>query len=132
MQLDEQLFDAVVAAASIRTHGASRRQRQLIGKLMRDVDPDPIRRALDTFQRQEKAAKALFRRAEEWRDRIVQDGHDALHEFAELTGRENGELSALVDEYLDTGGDSGRRALHRRIFRLVHADLAAMVQNCTG
>jgi len=130
MDLDENLFDAVIAAMKMKSHGASRRQRQLIGKLMRNVDPEPIRRALDAFQHQERTAKDVFRRAEEWRDRIVQCGYPGLNEFFDMTGRENRDLSILLNEYAATIADSGRRALQRKIFRLVHAELTTMVQNC--
>ncbi len=130
MDLDENLFDAVIAAAKMQSHGALRRQCQLIGRLMRNVDPEPIRRALDALQHQEKTAKDVFRRAEEWRDRIVQRGYPGLSEFFDMTGRKNGDLSILLIEYAATTGDSGRRVLQRKIFRLVHAELTTMVQNC--
>ncbi len=130
MDLDENLFDAVIAAAKMKSHGALRRQCQLIGRLMRNVDPEQIRRALDALQHQEKTAKDVFRRAEEWRDRIVQCGYPGLNEFFDMTGRKNGDLSILLIEYAATTGDSGRRVLQRKIFRLVHAELTTMVQNC--
>ena len=71
MNLDSRLLDAVLDAKSIKAHGALRRQKQLIGKLMRDVDPEPIRIALEVFTRHERMEKALFRDAETWRDRLV-------------------------------------------------------------
>ena len=37
MPLDDALREAIVAAASMRSRGALRRQKQLIGKLMRDL-----------------------------------------------------------------------------------------------
>ena len=132
MELDENLFDAVTAAARIKSRGAFRRQCQLIGRLMGNVDPEPIRRALEVLQRQERTEKDIFRRAEEWRDRIVRDGQQGLSEFFEVTGRQNGDLSSLSNEYNAASGDTARRALRRQIFRLVHAELATVVQNCAG
>jgi ribosome-associated protein len=129
MQLDENLFDAVTAARKMTSRNAIRRQCQLIGKYMRNVDPEPIRRALETFQQQEKSEKEIFRRAELWRDRIVQGGQPELHAFFDKTGAENEDLSALLQEYLTTADDPARRASRRKIFRMVHADLATMVQN---
>jgi ribosome-associated protein len=38
LDLPESLMDAIRAARKIRQHGALRRQRQLIGKLMRKID----------------------------------------------------------------------------------------------
>ena len=124
MGLPQNLFDAVTEAARIKSRGALRRQRQLIGKLMRNVDPGPIRRALDDFQFEEKKAKDIFRQAESWRDRLVSHGQARLKEFFEMTGTENAELSSLLSEFAVTSTDAGRRALRRRIFRLVHAELS--------
>ena len=46
MDLDEDLLEAVLEAKRIKKHGALRRQKQYIGKLMSRVDPEPIRAAL--------------------------------------------------------------------------------------
>ena len=132
MELDESLFDAVSAAASVKSRGALRRQCQLIGKLMRNVDPEPIRLALEALQRQQKDDKEIFRRAEYWRDQIVQREHDALRQFFEMTGHVNGDLSSLLNAYLACPADSAKIALRRKIFRQVHEDLSEMVQNCPG
>lgn len=132
MNLNENLLDAVTTASKIKSRGALRRQRQLIGKLMRDVDPAPIRRELDAIQRQEKTAKDIFRRAERWRDRIVQREHDGLKEFFDMTGMDNEQLASLVEEYLTATGNPARRALRRKIFQQIHNELTAAVQNCGG
>ena len=50
--LDEDLMEAVVEARRIKKHGALRRQKQYIGKLMgRLDDPEPIREALERLRR---------------------------------------------------------------------------------
>jgi len=49
--LDEDLLDAVQEARRIKAHGALRRQKQYIGKLMRHVDPEPINAALERLRR---------------------------------------------------------------------------------
>lgn len=46
LSLDESLLEAVMAARHIKSHGALRRQKQYIGKLMRHIDPEPIRAGL--------------------------------------------------------------------------------------
>ena len=123
MELPENRFDAVTAASGIKSRGALRRQCQLIGKLMRNVDPEPIRRAIENLQRQERADKKIFKRAEHWRDRIVEGRHGGLNEFFEVTGSSSGDLSSMLDEYLAVPQESGRRALRKRIFRQVHEEL---------
>jgi ribosome-associated protein len=44
--LDEDLLEAVLDARKIKSHSALRRQKQYIGKIMRHVDPEPIRAAM--------------------------------------------------------------------------------------
>ncbi|MBT8082655.1 MAG: DUF615 domain-containing protein [Gammaproteobacteria bacterium] len=51
MELDEDLLDAVLEAQRMKKHGALRRQKQLIGKLMGRIDPEPIRAALQRLHR---------------------------------------------------------------------------------
>lgn len=46
LSLDDDLREAVMAARQIRAHGALRRQKQYIGKLMRHIDPEPLRAEL--------------------------------------------------------------------------------------
>lgn len=43
LPLDEALLEAVLEAQQIKAHGALRRQKQYIGKLMRHIDPEPLR-----------------------------------------------------------------------------------------
>lgn len=49
--LDEDLLEAVMEARRIKKHGALRRQKQYIGKLMGRIDPEPIRAALERLRR---------------------------------------------------------------------------------
>ncbi len=51
MNLDGDLFQAVLEAKRIRKRGALRRQKQYIGKLMSRIDPEPIRVALERLRR---------------------------------------------------------------------------------
>ena len=44
--LDETLLEAVLEARRIKSNSALRRQKQYIGKIMRSVDPEPIRAAI--------------------------------------------------------------------------------------
>ena len=120
MRLEEKLFDAVVAAAGMKSHGALRRQYQLIGKLMRDVDPEPIRLALEALQYQEKKEKETFRQAEHWRDRITTNELEGLDEFFAMIGSANEDLTSLTQEYFANPADTVRRVLRRKIFRRVH------------
>ncbi len=43
LPLDEGLLEAILEAQQMKAHGALRRQKQYIGKLMRHIDPEPLR-----------------------------------------------------------------------------------------
>jgi ribosome-associated protein len=81
VEMPEELRDAVVEARRITGHEARRRQLQFIGRLMRDVDPAPIRARLDEWRGQSREATAQLHAVERWRDRLIADD-DALTEFA--------------------------------------------------
>ena len=51
MDLDDELLEAIQDARRIKSHGALRRQKQFIGKLMRGIDPEPVRAALERVRR---------------------------------------------------------------------------------
>lgn len=51
MDIDDDLLAAIQDARRIKSRGALRRQKQFIGKLMRGIDPEPIRAALERVRR---------------------------------------------------------------------------------
>jgi ribosome-associated protein len=51
LPLDENLREAVLEAQQMKAHGALRRQKQYIGKLMRHIDPEPIRDEMAKLRR---------------------------------------------------------------------------------
>jgi ribosome-associated protein len=83
LPLPDPLRAAVEMARRITSRGALRRQRQYIGRLMCDIDPAPIRAALEQLRGTDRASKARFQEHERWRDRLIAEGDTALAEFLE-------------------------------------------------
>jgi ribosome-associated protein len=125
MPLDQSLFQAVVRAKDMRSRGALRRQRQLIGKLMREADAESIQASLDDLSRQDRLAKETFREAERWRDKLSTEGVSAAAEFANQTGHASTSLEKLLLELDAAITEAARRGIRRRVFREVHKVLAA-------
>ncbi|MDH5246420.1 MAG: DUF615 domain-containing protein [Betaproteobacteria bacterium] len=69
--LPERLIDAIREARSITAWGGRKRQLQYVGKLMRDVDPEPIRRRLDLWAHGHAVDSARQHALEQWRDRLI-------------------------------------------------------------
>lgn len=113
----------------MRAHGALRRQKQLIGKLMRDIDPDPIRQALYTVGGDERLARRVFRETEAWRDRITGQDSGALQALFDYLGHHNDALADELKAFRSAVDDRFRKQAKRRIFREIHKEIESKVQN---
>lgn len=80
--LPEKLYDAIIIAKNIRQHGGQKRQLQFIGKLMRDIDPEPIQLALKAIQRQRAIQTKKHHQIEHWRDQLLLHSSEAIAELA--------------------------------------------------
>jgi ribosome-associated protein len=97
LELPEKLADALELARRITRHGAALRQRQFVAKLMRGLDPEPIRLALEADAQASRQEAARFRRAERWRDRLIADRDAAIERFiAEFPAADTAALESLV------------------------------------
>ncbi|CNG98148.1 putative alpha helix protein [Yersinia thracica] len=81
--LDEDLLAAVELAQKIKKEGR-RRQIQLIGKMLRARDVEPIQTALDKLKTRHNQQVSLFHKLELLRDRLVEEGDDAIPTVLEL------------------------------------------------
>jgi ribosome-associated protein len=78
--LPERLVDAIGEARGITAWGGRKRALQYVGKLMREVDPEPIRRRLDAWAQGLHQDAAQQHALERWRERLLAepDALDAL------------------------------------------------------
>ena len=129
LPIDERLRDAVLAASRMRAHGALRRQKQLIGKLMRDADPEPIRNALEARSADDRLAKRVFADAERWRDRITAGGGETVVEFCERSGASAEPLRDLLTRIRSAPSDRIEKGLRRQLFREIHDALMAAARD---
>ena len=64
IDMPENLLVALLDTQRIHAHGARKRQMQLVGKLMRGVDPVPLQEAIDVVKGISAQAKAGQQRLE--------------------------------------------------------------------
>ena len=69
--LPDRLVEAIVAARAITAWGGRKRQFHYVGKLMRDVDPEPIARRLDLLSHGQDIDAARQHALERWRERLI-------------------------------------------------------------
>jgi len=125
LALPEKLADAIALARRISGGGALARQRQFVAKLMRGLDLEPLRMALDTHADAARLDAARFRRAERWRDRLVEGGEAAIAEFVAEFSEDREELARLVTAAREERRTGKATGAGRRLFRRVQEVLAA-------
>jgi ribosome-associated protein len=79
--LPVELFDAVQFAKTIKQRIALKRQMQYIGTLMRKIDPEPIKEAIDHLKHGNYKKAAAFKEIEKWRDELTSGNKTLMEEI---------------------------------------------------
>jgi ribosome-associated protein len=130
LDLPEALVDAVREARRIKARGGGARQRQYIGKLMRDIDLEPVRAFIASRNTVDAHEADRFKRVEAWRERLITEGAPALEELMRWRpGLDRDEwsrrLSAAREERARTGATgTASRELFRALRSLFDADVS--------
>ena len=128
LSIDERLMRAVQTARGIKQHGALRRQKQLIGKLMKNVDAEPIRIALRLLQADDVRNKKIFASAERWRDQLFKDSKSAFEAFSAATSGPDDQLRRLLSDLDVVFDERKEKTVRRQIFRRVHEILVKIAK----
>jgi ribosome-associated protein len=78
LDLPDNLFVALCDLKRLPSHGAQIRQRQYIGKLMRNIDPEPVLARLAEKKLRHDSEIRRFQKVERWRDRLLSDPTGAV------------------------------------------------------
>jgi ribosome-associated protein len=84
--LPDDVREAVDTGRRITAGGAKARHRLFIGKLLRRIDVEPIRTALERRSETDRQRVQREKSIERWRDRLLADEADAWTELAVLVG----------------------------------------------
>lgn len=126
LPLTEDLMQALAFYDSLSEGEAARRQRQYIGKLMREADVPAIMEALKKLESPHAIQMARFHSAENWREkllstteteRMAEEFFETFRLKAEMA--EKGDLIKLAQRCRLAGGSDP--ALKRNLFRQILA-----------
>ena len=124
LPLPDNLRRAIVEAKLLKSHGAIRRQAQLIGKLMRSENSEDILAGYEQIQAEASATTAEFHEAELWRTRLMNEGKDALTEF--VTAHQPSDILKLR-QLIKKAVDEQKKELHlgasKALFRYLRSCL---------
>jgi ribosome-associated protein len=122
--LPEDLHDAIEQARRITRHEARRRHLQYIGRLMRSVDPEPIREKLKIWDGISAGHTARLHRVERWRERLIEDD-GALGALADAhPGIDTQRLRALVRNTREERNAGQPPRAYRELFRALREIVA--------
>lgn len=127
LPLPEILRDAVMLARRITAHGGLYRQKQYIGKLMRKIDAEPIRIAIAAKRDGERVAALRFRRIEQWRDRLILEGPQAIEVLRAETNvaTDAAALGSLIHRARREKDRGETPVASRELFKVLRAAFAA-------
>jgi ribosome-associated protein len=125
IDLPENLHAAVTEARKLRANGARRRQLQYIGKLMRQVDPAPIREKLDGFRSTSAAETARLHRIERWRERLLEDPAAVAEFIAAHPGTDSQQLRTLIRNTAEERARGKPPKHFRALFQMIRAVIDA-------
>ena len=127
LPIPPELLEAVELAQRINSREGLRRQRQFIGRLMRAVDAQPLRAALDGDGAQHRAEVALMHAAEHWRERLLteSDALSMLRQRYEAAGALPESEWSLAIEQARAEKARGQPGRHfRELYRMLREALA--------
>ncbi len=116
--MPDELRDAVRQARGMKSRRALYRQRQFIGRLMREIDAGSVQAALAQHAAETKNSARRFHHLESLRDRLIAEGDDLLGELLEAypdTDRQH--VRQLVRQARFERDHSKPPASARRLFR---------------
>ncbi|MEL7291932.1 MAG: ribosome biogenesis factor YjgA [Pseudomonadota bacterium] len=119
--LSEDLAEAIKDAQRFKNE-ARRRQLQYIGKLMRFEDPEPLQAALDKVRNKHSQATAQLHKLEQLRERVVEQGDEAINEVMELYPDADRQRLRQLARQASKEQQAGKPAkAYREIFQILKA-----------
>ena len=123
--LPERLAEAIALARRITKHEGRRRQMQFIGRLMRDVDAEPIRASLASIAAVSHEDRARFAAAEHWRDRLLAEETARAEFVASHPAVDGDDLARMIRDARAERAEGRPPHRFRALFRLVARTLDA-------
>lgn len=119
--LPDDIRDAILDYRRMKSFGALRRQLQLIGKLMRRLDHDAVREAIDRATGASRAAAAAHQRAERLRDALLADDAKLTEYVASHPDVDVQQLRTLIRQARKEKQAERPPKYFRELYRFLHA-----------
>ncbi len=119
LDLPEDLLAALLEYKRLTAHGALRRQRQYIGRVMRSVDPEPIRAQLAAMRGESNRHNSWLHGLERQRDRMLNDDKTLADFIAQHPGCDVQALRTLVRNAKKEQAEQKPPKAFRQLFQML-------------
>ncbi|GGP27409.1 hypothetical protein GCM10010971_32280 [Silvimonas amylolytica] len=126
--LPERLVAAIREAKRLKAHGAIARHKQYIGKLMREVDPEPIRALLARIAGQSDEHNAWLHKLERLREKMLTEPKAVEAFVAEHPAVDVQHLRQLIRNAVKEREQQKPPKAFRELFQLLKEQFAQPVQ----
>jgi ribosome-associated protein len=124
IELPEKLRDAVEACRRITSHGARLRQEMFIAKILRGMDAEPLRRAIEQRGERDRQRVRNEHAIERWRERLLADEPAAWTELgSRVPAAELQQMRALARQARAEQAAARPPAAARQLFRRLRTAL---------
>lgn len=113
--LPDNLLEAFKVAKNIKKHGALKRQKLYIGKLLRAIDSKPIEAKFEMLLSPHKEDVKQFHDVENWRDNIIDDTKNINEFIAAYPSAQRQSLTKLQRDSVNENSQISARA-KRKLF----------------
>jgi len=130
MHMEDSLRQAIEEAHRMKSHGALKRQKHYIAKIMRSMDNEALNTQLQRILHKHDIHSAAFKRMEKWRERMIDEGDPAINEFVQacpLADRHH--LRQLVRNSIREKKNNRPPASYRQIFKYIREIMDAAEEN---
>lgn len=128
LNLPENLYNALLESKKIQAHGALRRHRQYIGKLMRNIDTAPIEAFLELQKNDSAQQTAWLHRVERLREQLLAND-DALSDWMRQHPESDSQiLRQLIRKARQELKDNKTPKAYRELFQFIKQHLPSPEQ----
>ncbi len=116
--LPNDILEALKVAKNIKKHGALKRQKLYIGKLLRSIDAKPIEAQYEMLQSPHKEDVKHFHDVENWRDNIIANPKKINEFLSQYPQAQRQSLIKMQKDAVNTNPQISTRA-KRKLFSYI-------------
>ena len=117
LDMPDDLRQAIGDYQSITAHGAKKRQRKYLGRLLRNLDIEPFEKAIKQLRTGNRAEAHAQHRVERWRDELVADDGALTRWIVEHPNTDAQHLRSLIRAARRQDVSSGVSDRHGKAYR---------------